>query len=69
MTLQIEPLSDEQLIKEMNSLREHTDKTFARWRQAVNEDDPASEVWFEIAKNHGQMYLIVKALVEDRRNA
>lgn len=67
--LEIEPLSDEQLIKEKNSLREHADKTFARWRQAVNEDDPASGVWFDIALKHGQMYLIVKALVDYRRNA
>lgn len=65
---EMEPLPYEKLVENLNSTREHAERTFARWRRAVDEDDPAMEVWYNIALQHGQMYLVLRALVEDRRN-
>lgn len=62
-----EPLSYDLLLTEMAKAGLHANKIVARWKQAVDEEDPAHHVWHDLAVQHGLMYMVLKALLDARK--
>lgn len=67
MTLLLDPLPYEILADECEKARVHAEKVVARWKLSVDEEDPASHVWYELAIQHGHMYIVMKSLLEARK--